>query len=153
MEVKYYLKKLKLNELKRVMLLGMAEIDTTRGSDYLQIIENMEGIKFLSGPPTEEWDRLEKVPISITVGKYSALHLDFEFDDYSMVMIDSNIRFDLSMIFKNYLTYLYGEEYVNHLYEKRLKEIAIESYDLLENSEKNISKYLYPASSKKIYKK
>lgn len=153
MEVKYYLKKLKLNELKRVMLLGMAEIDTTRGSNYLQIVENINDIRFFSCPSVEEWDRLEKVSISITIGKYSALHLDFEFDDYSMIMTDSNIKFDLSNIFKNYLTYLYGEEYVNHLYEKRLKEIAIESYDLLENSEKNISKYLYHRSSKKIYKK
>lgn len=153
MEVKYYLKKLKLNDLKRVMLLGMADIDMTRGANYLQIVEKLDDIRFFSYPSVEEWDRLDKVPISVTIGEYCALHLDFEFDDYSMVMTDGIIKFDLSMIFKNYLTYLYGQEYVNHLYEKRLKEIAIESYELLENSEKNISKYLYHGSSKKIYKK
>lgn len=156
MNNKNFLKKLDLEHLKRMMLIGLAELDKQTGSLYLSRVEKVENLRICRCPAVEEWENMDLIQIDIAIEALIdakvPLNLSFEINDYKMILHDGDFEFDLSHILNMYLTVVFGEDYVNYFYEKRLKEIAKESSELLENSKKTIENFSFE-NKKKIYRK
>lgn len=133
---KKFIKKLDEEQLKTLIILGLAECD--RQSDCQPYLYNF-GVIFLNDIKLEVKEFEDLLYVNVLRAKNNYHIVCFNIEDFSMTVDAGGWTTDLSCVLKKYLAYQFEKEYIEYLYETRLIEaksekemLLIESSDILE---------------------
>lgn len=128
MKKKKFIMQLDVDQLKTLIILGLAECD--RQTDDLSSIY-LFGVKYLEDLELtiKEWD--DFICVTVLDAKNSHHIAIFNINDFSMIIDDCAT--DLSDVLKKYLANQF-QDYINYLYEARINEAKEEMKMLLKDS-------------------
>jgi len=139
MERKIFIKELDENQIKTLIVLGLAECDRQNNHDssYLHRFK-LDSLEDLNLDIKERDDSLY---IRVIYAKNNYNFVSFDIDDFSMIIRESGWEEDLNYVLKTFLASIFYEDYINHLNKTRLNEINNEREILLKESSKVIENY------------
>lgn len=139
--MKKFIKQLDEEQLKTLIVLGLAECD--RNNDFER--------KYLHGFGVNIFDNLgliikehnDSFYVSVLNLRYKCSIANFSINDFSMIIHDGGWSKDLNSILKIYLVSQFEEDYLSYLYTKRMNE-AEEERKMLYNESLKVFENYYP---------
>lgn len=137
---KKFIKRLNLEQLKTLISLCALESDQeTNSVFYHQLFSSLEDVT-LTYDLSSEWDCTDFVHISSRIGKEYPATPYFLVDDFSLQMCSGYYKKYFNEVLYKYLSSIFGEEYLDYLYEKRVRDAKNERDKLLVFSKKDKQK-------------
>ena len=138
-----YINDLTEKQVKTLILLGFFEYNYQFEEEISYNIYNIDDIKL----------KQTKYKTALNYSIYNSNNIykcDFLINDYSMFINDKGFSLDVSNVLKWYLAHEYGDEYINYLYNKRIKDAENEKDNLLKNSPNVLKEYGLEKLERKI---
>lgn len=132
---KLFLKKLNDNQLKELILLcGKHE-----KIDKFERIQSLNDINLQLPTKKEEWDLGEYLHINVYIGPELPLFQTYDLNDFEMIECSGWSKQRYNELLKEYLTIQFGEEYIEHLFNKHVSDAMKEKQALTDYYHKNKS--------------
>lgn len=133
---KNFLKRLTEEQLKILILLVLHEYEVEQNyQSYSKYVQNFAHVR-LTYTEKYEWDNRDKIHIGTKIGYQSGYYSPwFMVDDTEIKMHDGNFKKSYDEILQQYFSQIFGQEYIEFLYNLKLEELNEEKENLTKISE------------------
>lgn len=133
---KNFLKRLTEEQLKILILLVINIYETEQQyQSYSKYVQNLQHVR-LTCTEKYEWENKDKVYIGTKIGYQKGYYTPwFMVDDTEIEMYDGNFKKEYNEILQQYFSQVFGNEYIEFLYNLKLEELNEEKESLTKISE------------------
>ena len=129
---KDYIRVLNYEELRELVYFALLEVDQNSQIKYLDNTDIKSIVLDYSDIKKVSCNERFKITAKINSNKNGNFvwKPEFYLDDYNMIMIHGNFKKELNEVLYKYLTAIFGEIYIEDLYQERIELATIENNKL-----------------------